>query len=51
MIVLYAVNLLLSANKHGQKKDGEYSFWWSLAGVIISAVLLYYGGFFESLKA
>lgn len=47
MIVLFAVTLLLTANKHDKPREGKYNFWSALIAIIIQVGLLYWGGFFS----
>jgi len=47
MLILLAIDLLVSSNKHGQSK-GEYNFVHSLLSAIIVFTLLYTGGFFDN---
>ena len=44
-IVLVSLSLLTGAHNHG-KVQGPHNFWVVLAGTIIGAILLYFGGFF-----
>lgn len=37
----------ISLAKHGEPRDGEYSFWSSLIGCVIQVFILYKGGFFS----
>lgn len=36
--------------KHGEEREGEHNFFLSLIGLVISAGLLNWGGFFDSIK-
>jgi hypothetical protein len=49
-IALYAIQLLLLANKHGQERTGKYNFWSGLLSVFISINLLYWAGLFHFSK-
>lgn len=49
MIGLWFVGLLVCAYMHGKPKQGTYSIWAQLINVSISALLLYWGGFFDTL--
>lgn len=46
-IVMVGINMLISASKHGQKRQGEYSIFTDIIAVGISIGLLYWGGFFS----
>lgn len=35
--------------KHGEEKEGTYSFWWSLTSTILWVALLYWAGTFDKL--
>jgi len=48
VLVIVFINLLLMANQHGKKKDGEHNFWVSLISQILTLALLYWGGFFNN---
>jgi len=47
LITIYALQLLLFANKHGQEKTGNYNFWSGLISVFININLLYWAGLFH----
>lgn len=47
LITIYAIQLLLVANKHGQEITGKYNFWTRLIAVFISINLLYWAGLFH----
>lgn len=47
LLVLWSINLLIMANKHGQKREGKHSFWVALIGVAIQSGLLYWAGLFD----
>ena len=44
-IILIAIDLLVTANKHGQPRE-NYNFWATLLGSMLVTSLLYWGGFF-----
>jgi len=46
-LVIFLTALLISANKHGQPKEQNYNFFYTLISVIIWIVLLYWGNFFN----
>jgi hypothetical protein len=48
-LALSLAGLLLSANKHGKPKEGNYNFWISAVSCFITLYLLYWGGFFNIL--
>lgn len=48
-IIWLTINLLglgISLAKHGEPKEGKYSFWWTLLSLLINVALLYWGSFF-----
>ena len=47
-ILMFIIGLLFSLMNHG-KDQGKYSFWTALISVVISSVILYFGGFWEGL--
>lgn len=47
LLVLLAIELLISANQHGQPKNGKISFWETLIGALILISILNWGGFFK----
>ncbi len=42
------ISLLIYAHEHGKPKTGEYSFPTAFVAILISASLLYWGGFFTA---
>lgn len=46
MCILYATNLGIYAVKHGEPREGDYSFWAGLIATGINVALLKWGGFF-----
>lgn len=46
MIVLYAISIGITMQKHGKPKEGTESLWLSLFAVGINVAILYWGGFF-----
>ncbi|ECE2928253.1 lytic transglycosylase domain-containing protein [Salmonella enterica] len=51
LIILLAFGLGVTAIKHGEPRNDEYSFWWQLAANLITAWLLWCGGFFSQANA
>ncbi len=49
MILVYSLNLLIAANRHGKARTGKENFWTSLIGIVIGSTILYYGGFWWAL--
>ena len=47
LIVMLAMSLLIGANRHGKEKTGEDSFWYTLGGNTIIAILFYFAGIFD----
>lgn len=45
-ISLVSMELGICLVKNGQPKTDKYSFGWSLFSVIVSSIILYFGGFF-----
>ena len=46
-IILFIISLCIAANKHGKTESKTNNFWTSLIAYLISAGLLYWGGFFD----
>ena len=46
MIVLFAITLVLTAEKYGEPK-GNYNFWVTLLCVLVEVWILIWGGFFK----
>jgi hypothetical protein len=46
LTALYVLSLGTHLAKHGEPKDGKYSFWTALVAVAIEFTLLYFGGFY-----
>jgi len=45
LIIFYIfalLGLLLAANLHGQKKEGDHNFWVNLISIIINLVLIWW---------
>jgi len=51
LIILLAFGLGITAIKHGEPRNDKYSFWWQLAGNLVIAWLLWWGGFFSQARA
>lgn len=49
LLFLVAITLLLAANRHGKKKEGEHDFWSVLIALTIELTILYWGGFFDKM--
>lgn len=47
MIVLYAINLVTSATKHGEPKEENHNFWVTLVATALSILILKWGGFWS----
>ena len=47
MIILAFTSLVCSLARHGNRKEGYYSFGFDLVGWLIQMGLLFFGGFFE----
>ena len=47
LLILHVLGLGFTLAKHGEPKDGEYNFFHSLIGFIVTWALLYYGGVFN----
>lgn len=47
IICLLATALGIALAKHGEPKEGYYSFWVQLLSVAIDVGLLWWGGFFD----
>lgn len=47
-IVLQAIGLLISANKHGKEKTTKENFWESLMYSAITFGFFYWAGFFDN---
>lgn len=47
LIVLFSINLLLSARDHGKEKEGKDNFWTTLLALAIVLSILIWGGFFK----
>lgn len=47
MIVLYSINLITSATKHGEQKEESYNFWVTLLSTALSIWILKWGGFWK----
>ena len=46
---LLGVSLLISGYRHGKPKTGKHNLFVDLISTLISAILLYFGGFFHSI--
>jgi len=46
VLVIYVINLLVSANRHGKPRTPD-NFWTDLVALIIMVGLLLWGGFFR----
>lgn len=44
--VLVLISLGVSVGKHGEPKEGNHNFWYSLIGTVIAFWIFYSGGFF-----
>ncbi|ELS9321434.1 transglycosylase SLT domain-containing protein [Salmonella enterica] len=51
LIILLAFGLGVTAIKHGEPRNDDYSFWWQLAANLVTAWLLWCGGFFSQANA
>ncbi|EJP2482718.1 transglycosylase SLT domain-containing protein, partial [Salmonella enterica] len=51
LIILLAFGLGVTAVKYGEPRNDEYSFWWQLAANLVTAWLLWCGGFFSQANA
>jgi hypothetical protein len=49
MIVLFAMNIAITATKHGEPKTGTYDFGAAIMRLIVWVPLLYFGGFWAPL--
>lgn len=47
MIVLYAVDVVINAAKHGEPKGDSYNFWATLLATAASISILAWGGFWK----
>ncbi len=45
-LVIQALGLGLALKEHGSYKTGKNNFWISLSSVIVTALILWWGGFF-----
>lgn len=49
-LAIALISLLLNARDHGKPKTGKDSFWLAALSFSIGGGLLYWGGFFASVK-
>lgn len=47
LIAIYAISLLIIANKHGEEKTDKHNIYTSLISAGITFTILYIGGFFN----
>lgn len=46
IIVLWCIGLFMNLEHHGERRTGNYNFFNEIVGILVEALLLYYGGFF-----
>jgi len=47
VIIFWLLGLVFKASEHGKPIEGEHNFMLSFMKVLISAIVLYCGGFFQ----
>lgn len=50
-IILTVAGLCLSAHRHGRINEKKENFWTSLLASVLVQIILYWGGFFDSIIA